>query len=207
MYKGQHVGTFGNTGCFSFYPTKNLGAYGDAGAIVTNDGGLAARLRRLRMYGYDESNCSVETGMNGRISEMQAAILRIKLRVFPQWLNRRRELASIYDTNIANPQIELPVRYAERSHSFHQYVVRCRDRNAVTEALRHHDVAFGIHYPVPVHCMPAYERMNNPARPLTVTEQASKEILSLPIHEALEDEEVQEIARILNGTSGNVKNN
>jgi len=199
LYGQQHVGTFGNAGCFSFYPTKNLGAYGDAGAIVTNDEELADRLLRLRMYGYDNHNCSVEKGMNARISEMQSAILRIKLRRLPQWLNRRKEISALYDAKIDKPGIEIPFQHAGRNHSFHQYVIRCRERDRVANALRRHDIASGIHYPVPVHCMPAYAKLKRLLRPLPITERASEEILSLPIHEALTNAESEKVASVIKG--------
>lgn len=197
LYRNQHVGTFGNAGCFSFYPTKNLGAYGDAGAIVTNDDDLATRLRRLRTYGYDAANCAQEKGVNARISEMQAAILRVKLRLLPQWLDRRREIAVLYENKIKHPQFELPYRHSERKHSFHQYVIRCRERDKVINALKRREIGFGIHYPVPIHYMPAYKELYNPLLPLTVTEKASNEILSLPIHESLFDEEVEKVVNTL----------
>jgi aminotransferase EvaB len=198
-YNGRHVGTFGDAGCFSFYPTKNLGAYGDAGAIITNDGEFAARLRRMRMYGYDKNNCSIEKGMNARISEIQAAILRVKLQVLPKWLERRREIAAIYDEKIRLSNIRLPLRHPDRKHSFHQYVIRCQDRNRITEMLKSRDVSFGIHYPVPVHLMPAYRRLLQGKMP--VTERASNEILSLPIHESLIDEEAGKVALAVSATA------
>ena len=197
LYRNQHVGTFGNAGCFSFYPTKNLGAYGDAGAIVTNDDKLADRLRRLRMYGFDNKNRSLEKGMNARISEIQAAILRVKLRLLPQWLHRRREIAARYYEEIKHPQIKLPHRHADRKHSFHQYVIRCQERDKVIDILKSHEIGFGIHYLVPVHRMPAYKRLCEPSKSLPVTEKASSEILSLPIHEALSDEQVDKTANTL----------
>jgi dTDP-4-amino-4,6-dideoxygalactose transaminase len=190
LFNSGHVGTFGNAGCFSFYPTKNLGAYGEAGAIVTNDDELAARLYRLRVYGYDAQNCAQEKGMNARISEMQAAILRVKLRFLPRWLKRRREIAALYNKGITHPQIEPPCHHPERVHSFHQYVVRCRERDKVIHAVKRNKIGFGIHYPVPIHCMLAYKDLNRPSSLLSTTEKASNEILSLPIHEALLDEEV-----------------
>jgi aminotransferase EvaB len=195
LYEDRHVGTFGKAGCFSFYPTKNLGAFGEAGAVVTDDDVLAGRLRRLRVYGYDDAGCSQEQGMNGRISEMQAAILRVKLRLLPTWLERRREIAVVYGEKIGHPEIMLPYLHDDRKHSFHQYVIRCQDRDGVIDGLGNHGIASGIHYPVPIHCMQAYEDL--PSRPLPVTERACNEILSLPVHEALSDEEVERITQVL----------
>lgn len=201
-FHGRHVGTFGDAGCFSFYPTKNLGAYGDAGAVVTDDDALAARLRSKRMYGYDASNIAQEKGMNARIAEMQAAILRLKLRLLPQWLARRRDIAAFYNAHIAHPHIDLPCKHPEREPAYHQYVVRCRNRAAVIDALIQQDIGYGIHYPVPVHCMPAYaDASDGTGRGLSlpVTERACGEILSLPVHEALLDDEVQKVAKTLSG--------
>ena len=197
-YRGRHVGLFGELGCFSFYPTKNLGAYGDAGAVVTADAGLAARLKALRMYGYDGSAVSRLEGTNARIAELQAAILRVKLRRLPRWLARRRRIAALYDRQLKNPAISPPPRDAEIEASYHQYVVRCRAREPVTEALAAAGIGFGIHYPVPVHRMPAYAFLGGGDLDLPVTERASREILSLPIHEALADDEVLAVARTLN---------
>jgi dTDP-4-amino-4,6-dideoxygalactose transaminase len=108
LYNMQQVGTFGRLGCFSFYPTKNIGAYGDAGAIVTNDDDLAKNVRRMRLYGYDSNGCSIVEGCNARTSELQAAFLRVKLRIFPQWIERRTEIAKNYNKKISNKNILKP---------------------------------------------------------------------------------------------------
>lgn len=202
-YQARHVGTFGDFGCFSFYPTKNLGAYGDAGAIVTGDAELAARLKALRMYGYEGSATSNVEGTNARIAEFQAAILRVKLRVLPDWLGRRRRVAALYDEHVRHPAIALPPRGREgETPSYHQYVIRCQDRAAVTAALDDAGVGWGIHYPLPVHLMPAYAFLGGESLELPVTVGASREILSLPIHEALAEDEVLEVAGVLNRVPG-----
>lgn len=193
--QGQHAGTLGMAGCFSFYPTKNLGAYGDAGAIITNDHELAARLRRQRTYGYTRSNYSEESGMNARVAELQAAILRVKLRYLPGWLERRRAIADRYLQEIDTPAIQLPRLHDERQHAYHQFVVRCRDRTQVIAALESNAIGHGIHYPTPVHLMPPYSHLSGP---LPVTERASTEILSIPIHEALSEHEIDLIITTLN---------
>jgi aminotransferase EvaB len=196
LYRGQHVGTFGAVGCFSFYPTKNLGAYGDGGAVITDDDDLAERMRLLRMYGYAKSNYSVIRGINARISEIQATILRVKLRHLESWLARRREIARRYLDQINHERIELPRMYADREHAFHQFVIRCADRAGVIATLEEHGVEYGIHYPTPIHAMPAYQHLHT--QPLPVTEQAAEQILSIPVHEALEDSEVDTVISILN---------
>ncbi len=196
LYRGQHVGTFGRVGCFSFYPTKNLGAYGDAGAIVTNDQELADRIRRMRMYGYSRSNYAIEKGMNARISEMQAAVLSIKLAYLDDWLARRQANAARYQAEVVNPRLRLPHLYPDRTHSYHQFVIRCTDRQALLQHLEQHEIGYGIHYPVPIHQMPAYQHLQT--SPLPITEAASEEIASIPVHEALEAEEVSTIIQVLN---------
>ena len=195
-YHGQQVGTFGVAGCFSFYPTKNLGAYGDAGAIVTNDPQLAERLVRKRMYGYERSNYAVEPGMNARISEIQSAILRVKLSHLSGWQERRNTIARQYDKGIRAPGIRLPHHHPDRDHAYHQYVIRCEDRDRVINVLGQASIDYGIHYPTPLHQMPAYSDLPHAALP--VTEQASREILSIPVHEALTDAEVGTVIETLN---------
>jgi aminotransferase EvaB len=198
-FKNKHVGVFGNAGCFSFYPTKNLGAYGDAGAVVTDDDELAERLGRMRMYGYDEEGRSVEKGMNARISEVQAAVLRVKLGLLPQWLDKRKQIAAYYDNNLANSGVTLPARHNDRAHSFHQYVVRSRIRREIIDAFKNKGIGFGIHYPIPLHFMPAYKGVRRFPKSLYVTEAACEEILSLPIHEALLTEEAEQVVTVIKG--------
>jgi aminotransferase EvaB len=192
---GQHAGTFGVAGCFSFYPTKNLGAYGDAGAIVTDDDELATRFRRGRMYGYTRSNYAEEPGMNARIAELQAAILRVKLRYLSEWLARRRAIAARYHRELDNRSIQMPHLHDDREHAYHQFVVRCQDRARVIAALEDHAIGYGIHYPTPVHQMPAYRALGGS---FPVAERASGEILSIPVHEALTERDVDLIIATLN---------
>lgn len=198
LFKGRQVGSFGIAGCFSFYPTKNIGAYGDAGAIVTDDTALANRLRSMRMYGYDQSATAQMEGMNARISEIQAAILRVKLRVFPEWLKRRRAVATVYNKTIKNETIKLPVHKEEVVPSYHQYVIRCSDRAKVIEDCKKNDISYAIHYPTPVHLMPAYSFLGGKSLLLPNTVKSSQEILSLPIHENISEGEAIQVSNILN---------
>jgi aminotransferase EvaB len=200
LYKGRQVGSFGIAGCFSFYPTKNIGAYGDAGAIVTDDTVLANRLRSMRMYGYDRSSTAQLEGMNARISEIQAAILRVKLRVFPEWLKRRKAVAAVYNKTIKNKTIKLPFQKKEVTPSYHQYVIRCSHRSKVIEDCKKNNISYAIHYPIPVHLMPAYNFLGGQALSLPNTVKASQEILSLPIHENISEGEATQVANILNTT-------
>lgn len=188
-FRGRQVGTFGAAGCFSFYPSKNLGAYGDAGAVLTSDPELAERLRRLRMYGY-AGGVPVSTieGFNGRINEVQAALLRVKLPRVEGWNERRREIAGRYREELGG--VGFPLCPPEVLHCYHQLVVRSADRRRLTGRLDAAGVQWGIHYATPVHLMPAYAPF---ARPLPVTERAADEILSIPVHEHLTDDEVSAV--------------
>lgn len=192
-YRDRHVGTFGAVGCFSFYPTKNLGAYGDAGAVVTDDADLAARLRRLRTYGYDADGRATAEGINARIGEMQAAILRVKLGVLDEWLARRRAIAGLYDRAFDGTGVRRPAPPAHTVSSYHQYVIRHDARPAIMAALKAHDIDCGIHYPIPLHRMPAYQPFAEDTA-LPITERAAEEILSLPIHESLTADEASLVA-------------
>jgi len=191
----RQVGTFGALGCFSFYPTKNLGAFGDGGAVVTDDGELAERVRALRMYGYRGGQVSEIDGANGRISEVQAALLRVKLRVLDDWLARRRRVAERYRRGLEPTELRVPRRAPRVEHSYHQFVVRSPDRDGLAAALDAAGIGYGIHYPVPLHAMPAYRRFAT--APLPVTERAAGEVLSLPIHEALTDAEVDRVVAVV----------
>jgi len=196
----RHVGTFGNAGCFSFYPTKNLGAYGDGGAVVTNDEALFTRLQSIRMYGYDASGQALVEGTNARISEIQAAVLRIKIKKLSHWIARRRQIASIYRREIRTAAIELPEEDGKgQAHSsYHQYVVRCAQRESLRDWLERRGVQSAIHYPVPVHMMPAYRFLGGDALALPETRLNAQRIVSIPIHESLSDDEARTVVAAIN---------
>lgn len=195
------TGLFGSAGCFSFYPTKNLGAYGDAGAIVTNDDAIAATLRQVRMYGYDGEPVAEIEGMNGRISEIQAAILRLKLADLDTALARRRSIAQSYHDRVSNPAIRLPAVPDGCEPSYHQFVIRTNERDALIDHLKANGIASGVHYAVPIHEMPAYRRFA-PAADLPNTEMCCSDVLSIPVHDALTDEEVDSVVDALNRFDG-----
>lgn len=189
---GQRLGTFGDVACFSFYPTKNLGAIGDGGAVVTNDDALAERIKLIREYGWRERYISDIAGFNSRLDELQAAVLRIKLRTLDEDNSRRDKIAHRYDEALSELPITLPKRRPSASHVFHLYVIQTQQRDALMKFLQEHDIAPLIHYPVPVHLQPAYKgRIRE--RSLPVTEQAAHEILSLPLYPELADREVQTV--------------
>jgi dTDP-4-amino-4,6-dideoxygalactose transaminase len=181
MYKNILVGAWGHIGAFSFYPTKNLGAFGDAGAIVTNDEKIAQKCRSLREYGWRERYISSEKGWNTRLDELQAAILRVKLQALDRANNRRREIANKYSETLRNSGITIPVENRDKYHVYHQYVIRHTKRDSLRRHLLNKDIGTLIHYPVPIHLQPAYVGKINCPFPLTVTEAVKNEILSLPI--------------------------
>jgi len=157
------------------------------------------------MYGYDEQRVATREGMNARISEMQAAMLRVKLKKLGECVARRRRFAEIYDAGIRNETIALPTRREGVEEAYHQYVVRCSNRDGITESLRKADIGYGIHYAVPVHQMSPYRALRQVPAGLPVTERASAEILSLPIHEALSEKDVERVAEVLNTADGAVR--
>lgn len=191
-WQGQKVGSFGDLACFSFYPTKNLGALGDGGAIAGNDPALLARVRLLREYGWKPENRYISEieGMNSRLDEMQAAILRVKLAHLDGWNDHRRRLAEIYAAHLP-PSLVQPVERPGCRHVYHLYVVRSAQRNALREKLRAAGVGTGIHYPVPIHQQAAYAHLSPVSLP--ATEQAAAEILSLPMHSTLTAEQIEQV--------------
>lgn len=193
IYRERLVGSWGDVGTFSFYPTKNLGAIGDAGAITTNDSELAEKIRLLREYGWTERNVSSTRGWNSRLDELQAVILRVKLQFLNADNERRRRIAALYDELLADSDLVLPKRREDATHVFHLYVVRSDERDDFLTRLREAGVGALVHYPVPIHLQPAYlGRL--PTGCLANTERVAKEILSLPIYPELTDAEVQKVA-------------
>ncbi len=193
------VGTFGDAAGFSFYPTKNLGALGDGGAVATNDSEIAERARLLREYGWRERYVSDLAGFNSRLDEMQSAILRVKLKYLDEENARRREIALAYDERLAAPPLRLPQRRGEVGHVYHQYVVRSDERDRLREYLRERGIGALVHYPAPVHLQPAYRgRIAVHRNALPVTEQAARQVLSLPMHPFLADAEVERVCEAIN---------
>lgn len=195
---GKMTGTWGDLAAFSFYPTKNLGAIGDGGALVTDHRTFAEKATALRQYGWNNHNISEWSGgMNTRLDEIQAAILRVKLRSLAQSNRRRGEMAAIYDTLLASTPLVLPRRPADGSHVFHQYVVRTDNRDGMRAFLKDHGVHTQIHYPVPAHLQPAYRRQATGESVLPVTERTCGEILSLPVHPGISRQEVTMVCELL----------
>jgi len=195
---GKRVGTLGDIAAFSFYPTKNLGALGDGGAVVTKDPNLAERVRLLREYGWRERYVSDIAGMNSRLDELQAAILRVKLRYLEEENGRRQNIARAYDEKLAASALRLPQVCGNVSHVYHQYVVRTVERDRLKEMLRGQGIGTLVHYPVPVHRQPAYrDRVLIGSGGLPETERAAREVLSLPMYPQLTDEQVEIICEVV----------
>ena len=192
-YKGTPVGSIGDLACFSFYPAKNLGAYGDGGIAVTDDSELAEKLRMLRNYGQPEKHKHVFVGVNSRLDEMQSAILRVKLKYLDQWNQSRRQVATWYDQSLSGSCLVTPVEREYAEHVYHVYAVQCKNRSAVQQSLAQRDIHTQIHYPVPVHKQPAYRDLGFDID-LPTTERACREILSLPIHPWLSIDDIQAVA-------------
>jgi dTDP-4-amino-4,6-dideoxygalactose transaminase len=194
FYCGEPTGSFGDVACFSFYPTKNLGALGDGGMVVTSDPTLAVALREIREYGWRDRYVSARIGINSRLDAIQAAILGVKLGTLTDDNARRQTIAARYDAGLAGLPLALPVRRPNATHVFHQYVIRLAERDALRNRLRASGIGTGIHYPVPVHRQPAYNgRLTCGPSGLGVTERAASQILSLPIYPQLVDEAVDRV--------------
>jgi dTDP-4-amino-4,6-dideoxygalactose transaminase len=189
---GRRVGSFGAAGAFSLGVVKNLAAYGDAGLVSTNDAALAGRVRLLGTHGQAAKNEHVCYGMNSRLDELQAAMLRVKLRLLDARNRRRAFIARHYDERLGG-WVTVPPRDPTRTHVYHQYVVRTPRRDALRTHLAAHAIETGIHYPVPIHRQPAWLRAFGEAPALPRAEQAAREILSLPVHPDLTDAEVERV--------------
>ena len=187
---GKRAGTFGDVAAFSFYPTKNLGAIGDGGSVATSSPEIAERLLLLREYGWKNRNDSLIPGVNSRLDEIQAAILRVKLRHLDRDNQRRREIAATYIDALGDlPGVRCP--HVHEGHAFHQFVIRTARRDALREALADAGVGTLIHYPIPIHLQPAYRgRVELPSTGLPVTEAAAAEIVSLPLFPQMTGDEV-----------------
>jgi len=195
---GRKLGTMGQAAAFSLYPTKNLGALGDGGILATDDAQLADRIVAIRQYGWKERYVSDLVGVNSRLDEVQAAILRARLPHLDAGNARRREIAAAYDAALAGGPIAPPARRPGAEHVFHQYVIRSEDRAGLQARLKEEGIGTGIHYPVPVHLQPAYkERVPLGPAGCAETERAAREVLSLPMYPELTEGQVAHICGVL----------
>src|SRR5688572_10132397 len=196
-YKGRRVGGLGTAGCFSFYPSKNLGSYGEAGAVVTNDEDLARQLRLLRQHGQTSKYAHAVVGYNFRLEELQAAVLNVKLAHLDKWNNGRRERAARYNEHLSNTELVLPREMEYARHVYHVYAVQCDNRNELQNRLAAKGIQSGVHYPIPIHLQPAYTSLGCEAGDLPVTERLSERVLSLPLFAELTDAQQQAVVNAI----------
>ena len=194
-YKHRRAGSIGDLGCFSFYPGKNLGAAGDGGAITTANEDYAGKVRLLRDWGAEQKYLHVVKGFNFRLDEIQAAILRVKLRRLEAWTELRRRHARAYGSLLSNTAVRLPHETGDGRHVYHLYAVRTPERDRVRSELHAAGVQAGIHYPIPVHLQPAYANLGYQRCDFPVSEQAADEVLSLPLYPELTGEALERVAR------------
>lgn len=192
-YKGMKAGAMSHISTTSFYPTKVLGAYGDGGMMLTDDSEFDAKLRRLRFYGAEQTYYAIEHGYNSRLDEVQAAILRTKLQRIEQYIERRREIAQMYDTLLADTSLTLPVETGNGRHAYYLYVVRHPNRDNIIAQLKEKGIFLNISYPTPIHLMDAYKHLGGGENSLPNTESAAREIFSLPMFPSLTNEEVERV--------------
>ena len=190
-YKGRKSGTIANAGCFSFYPGKNLGAYGDAGMVTTNDDEIAENVKILRDHGRSDKYEHKIIGFNHRIDALQAAILNVKLKHLNEWTDARRKNAKLYDELLGRCAVVTPVEKEYNKHVYHLYVIRTKNREELQKHLKAQGISTGIHYPIPLHLQPAYSNLNHKQGDFPITEKYSGEILSLPMFAELTEHEIE----------------
>jgi len=193
-FKDKKIGSFGDVACFSFFPTKNLGAIGDGGAVVTNNADLALRIRMLRQYGWDEARMSQMHGMNSRLDELQAAILRVKLPYLDRDTEKRNAVAAFYNQALKNKNVMMPRVREHAFHAYHLYVIQCDHRDEMVNQLKKQNIIAGIHYAKAAHHMPAYF---NPDIKLPVTDNLALHTLSLPMYPELQADELERVVNAL----------
>ena len=197
QYHHQNVGTFGNIGCFSFYPTKNLGGIGDGGAIITNDEDLYKKINKLRQYGWNEHRIADCSSTVSRLDELQAAILRIKLNDLDKSNQKRRYIAATYQAHINTPEIVKPLNRPDTTHVYHLYVIKTNHQEQLQHKLKHQGIDTGIHYKKAVHQHPAYAALVRIPQPLSITENLVSKIVSLPIYPELNLKKVVDISKYI----------
>lgn len=197
-YKGRQTGSLGDAAGFSFYPGKNLGAMGDAGAVVTNDKAIADKVRALSNYGSDRKYSHIYQGHNSRLDEMQAAVLRVKLKHLDRWNRKRQTVAGRYLAEIRNEKVVLPAVGADRDHVWHIFPVRSRERDRLQAFMNERGIDTLIHYPIPMHLQGAYKTLNIPKGALPLAEEISETELSLPMFYGMSDEQVQYVIDAIN---------
>jgi dTDP-4-amino-4,6-dideoxygalactose transaminase len=194
-YKGKKAGSIGHLAAFSFYFSKNLGAYGEGGMVTTREPALAEQVRALRNHGSKQRYYHEQVGLNGRLDELQAAVLRIKLQHLDDWNTRRREIAHIYNGALANVDVVTPLEGEGNRHIYHLYVIQTHQRDALYQHLNQRGIGAGIHYPVPIHLQDVCNKIGFKQGSLPVTESVTSKILSLPIYAELREDQIDRIVK------------
>lgn len=195
-YNGQRAGSIGDAGCFSFYPGKNLGAYGEAGAVVTNDAELAEKIRVLRDHGQAKKYFHSMIGWNARMDGFQGAVLSVKLKHLPAWNDARKRNARLYDELLADADdVITPVEVDRAGHVYHVYAIRTKDRDAIINYLAEKNVYCGIHYPMPIHLQNAYSFLGKGKGSFPVAEKCAEQLVSLPMFPELSEEQIEYVVR------------
>jgi dTDP-4-amino-4,6-dideoxygalactose transaminase len=193
-YKGRPVGSLGDIACFSFYPGKNLGAYGEGGAVTTSNSEYACKIRMLRDWGQDRKYHHLLHGFNYRMEAFQGAILRVKLRHLERWTEARRSIVGKYNQLLGGSKVQRPEEMPWARHVYHLYTLRTPDRDSLQSALQNKGIQTGIHYGTPVHLQPAYANLGYERHSLPHSEKAANEVLSLPLYPEMTDDEVRLVA-------------
>lgn len=197
-YKGKMTGTFGDVGCFSFYPSKNLGAFGDGGAVVVNDEQLAKDFRVYRNYGSEKRYYNKVVGTNSRLDELQAGLLRVRLQHMQELTDEKIAIASRYTERIQNPKLKLPQIPQDSTCVYHQYVIRCEEREELIQYLEQREIGTIIHYPIPPHLAEAYRYLGHREGDFPITEHLAKTVLSIPMYNGMTQEEQDQVIDALN---------
>lgn len=197
-YQGKMTGTFGDIGCFSFYPSKNLGAFGDGGAIVTDNEQIAKDMRVYRNYGSEKRYYNKVVGTNSRLDEIQAGLLRVRLSHMAELTEEKRKIAARYLAELHNEKIVLPKTIDGATHVYHQFVVRCRERDALIDYLNEREIGTIIHYPIPPHLAQAYGYLGFQEGDFPITERLAKEVLSIPMYNGMTEEEQTYVINAIN---------
>ena len=197
-FNGQMTGTFGDIGCFSFYPSKNLGAFGDAGAITTNDEKIAGDIKMLRNYGSRVRYYNEKVGVNSRLDEMQAGLLRVRLPHMGELIEEKKKIAEKYLKELKNDKIVLPKVREGATHVWHQFVIKCEKRDELIKYLKDNGVGTIIHYPVPPHLAECYEYLGHKTGDYPITEKYANTVVSIPMYNGMTDEEQDYVIDIIN---------
>lgn len=197
-FEGQMTGTFGDIGCFSFYPSKNLGAFGDGGAIVTNDEQIAKDMKVYRNYGSEKRYYNKVVGTNSRLDEIQAGLLRVRLSHMDEMTKEKQQIAKRYREELNNPKFVLPPLMDGATHVYHQFVIRSKERDALIDYLNEKEIGTIIHYPIPPHLAEAYAYLGFKEGDFPMTERLAKEVLSIPMYNGMTEEEQTYVIDALN---------